>query len=53
MKSTKTWIKVFDMWCGERSEVRKLEDIPEDELDDVLGRFYAEIRKRDGDEYDI
>ena len=44
-KSTKTWMKVFDLWRAERSEARKLEDIPEDELDFVLCRFYAEIRK--------
>jgi len=32
--------------------VRKLKEIPEDELDDVLCRFYAEIRKQNGDEYE-
>ena len=24
-RSTKTWVKVFDLWRAERSEVRKLE----------------------------
>ena len=32
--------------------MRKLEEIPEDELDDVLCRFYKEIRKQNGDEYE-
>jgi uncharacterized protein YjiS (DUF1127 family) len=51
-RSTNTWVKVFDLWRAERSEVRKLEEIPEDELDDILCRFYAEIRKQNGDEYE-
>jgi len=51
-RSTKTWVKVFDLWRADRSEVRKLEEIPEDELDDVLCRFYAEIRKQNGHKYE-
>ncbi|KAL9969542.1 hypothetical protein ACROYT_G021767 [Oculina patagonica] len=51
-KSTNNWVKVFDLWRTERSELRKLEDIPEDELDDVLCQFYAKIRKKSGEEYE-
>jgi len=29
-RSTKTWVKVFDLWRAEGREVRKLEEIPED-----------------------
>ena len=32
-------------------EARKLEDIPRHELDAILCRFFAEIRKKDGHEY--
>ena len=46
--SRKTLVKVFDLWRAERSEVRKLEEIPKHELDDVLCQFYAEIRKQNG-----
>lgn len=42
-RSTKTCMRY--LWRAERSEVRKLEEILEDELDDLLSRFYAEIRK--------
>ena len=42
---------MFDLWRTERSEVTKLEEISEDELDDVLCRFYGEIREQNGDEY--
>lgn len=31
---------MFDQWRAERSEVRKLEEIPEHELDDVLWMLY-------------
>ena len=31
--------------------MRKLEEIPEEEHDNVLCQFYAEIRKQNGDEY--
>ena len=47
-RSRKTWIKVLDLWRAERSKERKLEEIPEHELHDLLGRFYAEIRKQNG-----
>ena len=33
-------------------EVRKLEDIPHHELEAVLCRFFAEMRKKDGHEYE-
>ena len=45
-RSRETWIEVFDLCLVKRSEVRKLEEIPENEPDDVLYRFYAEIRKQ-------
>ena len=32
----------------QRNEARKLEDIPCNELDGILCRFFAEIRKKDG-----
>ena len=39
---------MFDLRRAEQSEVRKFEEIPEHELDEVLYRFYAEIRKKNG-----
>ena len=40
-RSTKNWVKVFDLWRAERREVRKLEEIPEHELDDFLWMLYT------------
>ena len=51
-ESTKTWLKVFNEWRVQRNEARQLEDILRQELDAILCRFFAEIRKRDGDEYE-
>ena len=51
-KSTKTWLKVFNEWRVQRNEARQLEDIPRQELDAILCRFFAKIRKKDGDEYE-
>ena len=45
-KSTKTWLKFFNGWKVQRNEARKLEDIPCHELDAILCRFFAEIRKK-------
>ena len=39
-RSTKKWVKVFDLWLAERRKVRKLEEIPEHELEDVLWMLY-------------
>lgn len=51
-KSTKTWLNVFNEWKLLRNEARRFEDIPPEELDAILCRFFAEIRKKDGGEYE-
>lgn len=51
-KSTKTWLNVFNEWKLQRNEARRFEDIPPEELDAILCRFFAEIRKKDGGEYE-
>ena len=43
-RSTKNSVKVFDLWRAERSEVRKLEEIPKHEFDDVLWMILAVLR---------
>jgi len=47
-KSTKTWLNIFNERKLQRNEVRRFEDIPPEELDAILCRFFAEIRKKDG-----
>ena len=43
VKSTRTWLKVFDAWRDERGEPRKLAEIPVEELDGVPCRFVFKI----------
>ena len=43
IRSTVTWIKRFEAWYKERGINNELENIPENELDNVLQSFFAEI----------
>jgi len=52
VKSTVTWLNRFDRWRTVRDIPHKLEDIFEQELDGVLQQFFAELRKKDGKEYE-
>ena len=51
-KSTNTWVKTFESWGEVRGVNRKIYEIPEKELNELLERFYAELRKVDGNEYE-
>ena len=51
-KSTKTWLNVFNEWKVQRKEARKLEDIPSHEPDAILCRFFTEMRKKDGQDFE-
>ena len=51
-KSTKNWISKFSKWAIENQVHPELEEIPENELDGVLQRFFAQIRRNDGENYE-
>ena len=54
-KSTNTWVKVFQAWCKSRNIQRGLESYSyseKTELDQVLQRCYAEVRKQYGGDYE-
>ena len=51
MKSTVTWINHFETWRKVRGIANELENIPVNDLDDILQSFFAEIQKSDGTEY--
>ena len=51
-KSTKNWVSKFSKWAIENQVHPELEEIPESELDGVLQRFFAQIRKNDGENYE-
>lgn len=52
-RSTKQWMNVFRSWCRCRHlEYVSIETMAPEELDKVLSKFYAEVRKKDGDDYE-
>lgn len=52
-RSTKQWMNVFTTWCRSRHfENFSIETMTPEELDKVLGQFYAEVKKKDGDDYE-
>ena len=51
-KSTNTWVNRFEAWRTWRKLPHKLEEISKQELNGTLERFFAEVRKSDGSEYE-
>ena len=51
-RSTTTWKNAFDKWRTKRNIRENLEDIPKENLDKTLQLFFAEVRKRNGEEYE-
>ena len=49
--STGTWINTFQSWAKERGLNQELSSYVPHDLNDVLMKFYAELRKADGSEY--
>ena len=45
-------MRVFNSWAALRGEVRPIYLLSPIDLDKVLKIFYAEVRKRNGDEYE-
>ena len=51
-RSTNTWVNCFEGWRRWRQLPHKLEEIPKQDLNGTLERFFAEVRKSDGSEYE-
>ena len=51
-KSTNLWVGIFKKWAALRNFEENLETYDVRELDNVLSKFYAEVRKENGDEYE-
>ena len=47
-----TWIKVFNSWARSRGFHKEIYDYHPDESDVILQRFYMELRKASGEEYE-
>ena len=51
-RTTQTWIRRFDAWRAERGISNPLRETPRENLNTILKRFYAEVVKENGDEYE-
>ena len=51
-ESTNFWVKVFAVWAQERGFSQRLESYEVNELDATLQQFYAEVRTKDGHDYE-
>ena len=50
--STKTWVNTFSAWVKERGKPEDIRCYTPEVLNKTLCQFYAEIRKKDGTEYE-
>jgi len=51
-KSTGNWMRVFSTWAGVRDIHVKIEEVDPNVLDLILQRFYTEVKKQNGDDYE-
>lgn len=51
-RSTKTALNTWKSWCETTGETRKIEEIPKEELNQLLKHFYWEIRKTNGEDFE-
>ena len=50
--STFTWVNAFDAWSKARNLTKKLFQYEPKELNKTLEKFYTELRKKDGTDYE-
>ncbi|XP_031556404.1 uncharacterized protein KIAA1958-like [Actinia tenebrosa] len=51
-KKTHNDLRVFYRWAKKIKEIRKIEEIPPNELDKLLACFVVKVRKQNGDEFE-
>ena len=52
MKSTKTWVTVWTTWAEEKGHSPDIVSYQGKELDERLQKFFVEVRKKDGLDYE-
>jgi len=40
-------------WANEKKKPKSIENLSPEDLDEVLGDFYSELKKRDGIDYEL
>ena len=50
--STKTWLRTFEVWARSRNVIPELSLYTPVDLNNILRRFYSEVRKENGNDYE-
>ena len=50
-KKTNTDLDVWKCWCQSVKETKSFEDIPPEELDNVLSHYFIKVRRINGEEF--
>ena len=50
-RTAKTWLNTYISWAKLRSQRQDIENLSPRELNSVLGQFYAELKKINGEDY--
>ena len=51
-RSTNTWVNTFNKWAQSRNIIPELSLFAPSELNNILRRFYTELRKENGTDYE-
>jgi hypothetical protein len=51
-RMTKTWLNTYLSWAETRNQRQDIENISPVDLNAVLGQFYAELKKKNGEDYE-
>ena len=51
-KPTETWLGTYLEWANEKKKPKSIENLSPEDLDEVLGDFYTELKKKDGSDYE-
>ena len=52
VKSTSFWLNVWETWCKQKNIVNKIEENEPGKLNKLLESFYAEVKNKNGDDYE-
>ena len=47
-KSTETWLRTYLEWAEGKKKPKNIESLSTKDLDDILGDFYTDLKKKDG-----
>ena len=52
VKSTSFWLNAWETWCKPKNTVNKIEENEPEKLNKLLETFYAEVKNKNGDDYE-